>query len=279
MTVLVHGMKALGDNLFQRPYIKRLQEIDGDVYVETPWPQLYSDLNVKVVRAETKLRSAKKNAQSITEWSKKPTGCREIRVGYTHGPVTMGKSFGWPKLNLPPDLPPDLANVEFVYSPRPVAVVRPVTQRVEWDSTARDPYWGYINNCAMWLMNTHYVVLVGDLADGQEKLVGDMPSHHKRFMHGQLSFVDLIHLIAASDVLVSGVGYMVPLAVALQKKAFIVLGGYGQQNDIDRIVSDTWKHQITFARPKPFCDCNGKGHVCSKLIPDFVARYQEFCCA
>ena len=46
--MIVRGMKGLGDNIYQRAFVKRLP---GPVYLETPWPELYEDLpGVKFVR-------------------------------------------------------------------------------------------------------------------------------------------------------------------------------------------------------------------------------------
>ena len=38
------GMHGLGDNIYQRGYVKALAERAGIVWLWTPWPQLYADL-------------------------------------------------------------------------------------------------------------------------------------------------------------------------------------------------------------------------------------------
>lgn len=44
--VLVQGMHGLGDGIYQRAFLRNLP----GAYVETPWPELYADLDVKPVR-------------------------------------------------------------------------------------------------------------------------------------------------------------------------------------------------------------------------------------
>ncbi|MGV2896737.1 hypothetical protein ACNPPY_13175, partial [Achromobacter sp. AGC78] len=70
--MIVRGMKGLGDNIYKRAFVKKLQ---GPVYLETPWPELYEDLpDVKFVRSETPLRTQSKNMarQDEARWVKAP---------------------------------------------------------------------------------------------------------------------------------------------------------------------------------------------------------------
>ena len=57
--IYIAGMMGLGDNIYQRSFIKLL---DGDIYLRTPWPEIYKDLrNVFPVKSETILRTQRKN--------------------------------------------------------------------------------------------------------------------------------------------------------------------------------------------------------------------------
>jgi hypothetical protein len=71
MTTLIRGMKALGDCIYQRPYVRRLREQD-EIYLETPWPQLYTDLNIHCLHSQSKLRRSSLNAKKYFNWADPP---------------------------------------------------------------------------------------------------------------------------------------------------------------------------------------------------------------
>lgn len=59
--MFIRGMMGLGDNIYARAFIRQYP----GAYLETPWPQLYSDIDVKCVRPTTQLRTQSKNAMPI----------------------------------------------------------------------------------------------------------------------------------------------------------------------------------------------------------------------
>src|SRR3546814_15822652 len=76
-------MKGLGDNIYQRPFVRMLARREP-VYITTPWPELYEDLTgVHFGRSSTVLRTQQKNLdrQSSRRWSSAPTGARLVQIG------------------------------------------------------------------------------------------------------------------------------------------------------------------------------------------------------
>ena len=58
--ITIRGMWGLGDNIFSRPFV-RAAAAKYDVYLETPWPELYADLDIRFVRGRRQLRTQQKN--------------------------------------------------------------------------------------------------------------------------------------------------------------------------------------------------------------------------
>lgn len=273
MIIAVKGMKALGDCLFQRPYIRLLSETYEEVYLGTPWPQLYSDLtNVRPCRVETRRFIALRNLDDYDgAWHQFPKKAdREIKVHNVDGtPVRIGESFDVMK-PLPPECPP--INV-VRFRRRPIAVVRPPALRPDWDTENREPHWQYLYDAAQALMSTHHVILAGGPG---EEIIGTRPPNHESFLGGTLSFDAFMTMMASADVIVAGIGSMVPLAIALRKKALIVLGGRGGTCGVESVCAPHWRHQIKFVHPYPYCGCSDPNHNCNKIIPTFAAHLEEF---
>ena len=70
--IAIRGMAGLGDNIFQRAFIKSLVK-SQEVLLETPWPELYQDLpNIKFIKPNTRLRTQAKNLRNTDNsvWAK-----------------------------------------------------------------------------------------------------------------------------------------------------------------------------------------------------------------
>ena len=285
--VLIKGMKGLGDNIFQRPFIRALAAREEVVYLETPWPELYADLpNVLPVKTQTPLRTQAKNerAAAVT-WHRPPGfncsrsisyGTRELAVGS----ISQAMERCVPLDGAPYvfDLPEDLGPVPPIDTRgRPLAIIRPVTERKEWLNRARNPDPRYISDAAARLSATHFVLVVADLADGEEWLVGDLPFCDLALVRGELSTMALLALLRTADVVVGGVGWIVPASIALGVPAWIVLGGNGGHNAPEVITDPRQDLSVLgFAVPDPYCRCADKSHHCAKTIPDHMAAFETF---
>ncbi|MET4240277.1 hypothetical protein [Bradyrhizobium sp. RT10b] len=290
MSLLVTCQHGLGDNIYSRPFVRAAALKDsGPVYLSTPWPELFEDLKmygVQFVRPETRLRTQAKNVERQRPglWVGAPLNARTVRVGYNGATLKAGLSVPRAIERVLP-----LRGAPFVFdlpymgvSPvttigQPLAVIRPATVRREWFNAARNPKPEYIAAIAAELMTTHHVVVVADLQDGAEWLEGELPPHHQAFVRGELTVRDLLALVAAADVVVGGVGWIVPAALALTRPAFIILGGHGGHN-APALITDARMNlsQIYFAAPTEYCRCTDMKHNCTKEIPDLRLKWDTF---
>lgn len=264
--MIIHGMRGLGDCLFQRPFIKALPK---PVYLDTPWPELYQDIpDVHFIRPVTPLRTQSKNIARHNSWVMPPgkQPARHIRYG-TEGIIPgMIASFGVMPgaFDLPP-LPP---------SPEPgrYVVVRPATVRSEWRADTRNPDPFYINVAARLAESLGYrVISVADLQDGVEWMVdGHYYPTDAVYHKGELPVEQLLSLVANASAVIGGIGWLVPAALAARVPAWIICGGQGGFNSPHQICPPG--STITFAVPDNFCKCKLKQHGCDKRITDYDAK-------
>ncbi len=270
--MVIDGMHGLGDNIYQRAFVR---EIDEPVFLSTSWPQLYADLpNVYPVKKRTRLRLQKKNADSMPAGTWNKASCvpgKKIKYRNSDSILQgMENSFGV-KVKVF-DLP------EFERFPihEPYAVVRPVTVRAEWRNEARNPEAEYICEAAEILHKCGYhVVTVAAIEKGLE-WSDAMPCGDTRFDYGQLSFDLLMSLIQDAAVVVGGVGWIVPAALAAGVPLVCVLGGQGGMNAPERIAGEPM--DLSLARwiyPDNYCRCEKKTHDCDKTITDFKNKFRS----
>jgi hypothetical protein len=283
--VLVRGMWGLGDNVYSRPFVAAAAK-QYQLWLETPWPELYADLDIRFVQGARRLRTQCKNIarQPDGRWSMPPRRVHEVKVQYWALDqqsiivalercwlIALEIGFNAKLLNLP-----EMGRSP-VKSRRPIAVVRPVTVRSEWKNEARNPRPEYIAEIAAELMETHTVVAVADLEDGQEWLVGELPSAHRYFVHGELNVRQLLALVRDADVVVGGVGWIVPAGLALNVNTFVVLGGHGGHNAPNKITDSRLDlSRIGFAYPERFCKCTNMLHGCDKTISNPIGQFRQW---
>jgi hypothetical protein len=281
--VLVRGMWGLGDNIYSRPFV-RAAAAQYELHLETPWPELYADLDIKFVRGSRKLRTQQKNMarQAWDCWSQ-PARMKEIKVSYfdlAARSIIRSLECRWAMLSV--KLDPTLFDLpELGPSPivadKPIAVIRPVTVRSEWRNVARNPLPEYVAMLAEHLMATHTVVAVADLAPGEEWAIGNLPPAHWNFLHGELSVRELLALVRDADIVVGGVGWILPAGLALKVNTFVVLGGHGGHNAPEKITDPRLDlSRIGFAVPEKFCRCTNMLHACDKTIADPLGQFYRW---
>ena len=268
--MIIHSMKGLGDNIYQRAFLKHMP---GPIYLDTPWPELVSDLpHVHCVRPQTNLRTQAKNIARHSSWLMPPAKqpARHIRYG-TEGIIPgMTASFGVAPgaFNLPP-LPPSPEQGKYV-------VVRPATVRSEWRADTRNPDPEYIYRAA-WeaRLRGYKVISVADLQEGQEWLVGELPQAHVQYHKGELPVEQLLSLVANASAVIGGIGWLVPAALAAKVPAWIICGGQGGYN-APELITPKGQSNITFAVPDNFCRCRLKQHTCDKRISDYDSKLAQW---
>lgn len=277
-------MWGLGDNIYSRPFV-RAATAKYDVWLETPWPELYSDLNIRFGLGSRQLRTQLKNiARQLPErWSPALRGDRQIRIAYFDLSarsiiVSMRRQWAHVGIDFDPALfdLPDMGPSPIV-SERPIAVIRPVTVRKEWRNEARNPLPEYIEQLAVGLMETHHVVAVADLEPGQEWLIGRCPPAHEYFLTGQLTIRQLLALVRDADIVIGGVGWIVPAALALKVNTFVVLGGHGGHNAPAKLTDPRLDlSRLGFAMPDRFCRCSTMLHNCDKRMADPMGQFMDW---
>lgn len=272
--IYVKGMHGLGDNIFQRGFIKNLK---GDIYVETPWPQLYEGLDVKCVKPKLKLRTQAKNAEAVDTWAKRPAQVtRYISPGYNARTMerasligAMRGQFGVePDLSLP-DFPSPVTRAKY-------AVIRPATVRTEWANPARNPDPRYLAQAAEMLRQRgYYVVSVADINDTDEWAVGELPYADLRMHGGEWDVTQILGLVQHASVVVGGVGWILPAAAAYETPLYMVLGGNLGHNAPEKIgLQDA--PNIGWAVPVNPCYCASKSHDCEKVIHEFSENFSDW---
>lgn len=270
--MLIRGMKGLGDNIYQRAFVRQIRR---PVFLETPWPELYQDMpHVQCVRPATKLRTQAKNIARQSRWARPPISGAQKRIQYGAAGIYTGMRQCFrlePGLLDLPDFGPSPVSGQYV-------VVRPVTVREEWRADARNPLPEYIAIAAAQLRKRGYqVVSVADLQPGKEWALEPMPPADIRYHAGELTVEQLLALLQGAAAVVGGIGWIVPASIAAGVPAWIVCGGQGGYNAPELITDPAMNtKRITFAVPDNFCRCTERYHTCDKRIANYDQRFAEW---
>jgi hypothetical protein len=285
VSVYLHGRCGLGDNIYWRPLVRQAAREYRIAFVETPWPELFRDLPVRCVPPrKTKLRTQLKNVASARARRlyarAAPLSRRKVRLKYDWNELPASNVFAVMESHLGLRAEPFAFDLpDFGQSPvktdKPIAFLRPVTERTEWLNKARNPLPEYVAQATEILRaEGFHVVLVADLEDGKEWLVGPQPVADQAFLKGELSAVQMLALIQHSAIVVGPVGFIVPAALAAQVPLIAIGGGQGGHNAPERIVDPRMDaSRATFILPDPYCSCVDMLHDCPKVIPDFAGRF------
>ncbi len=275
--LIVDGMLGLGDNLHQRALVRRLMA-RHDVWLKTPWPSVYADLQaegLRLVPVETKLRTQAKNAKrEVARYDGvPPADVPRRRVWYS--PQTVRARGGFLRAQCDADdvgpsdfaLPVPQAWIDRARAwlgpvDRPVMLYRPLVERGEWSGCAiRNPDVQTYARLARLAGERFHVVSVADCEPRKEWIVSpDVPA--ARVAHaGELPFEVLAGLAALAGLVFCSPGFMLVLAQAVGARLCAVFGGHESARLYDH--GDARHLFIEPARP---CECFDKSHKCDKTI-------------
>lgn len=275
MNFLIKGMRGMGDNIYQRPYVKALAA-ENQVWLETPWPELYADIpNVHCAKPHTTLRTQLKNIYRQKIWESPPGNVKVKTVSYdvARRPIWHGMAESFGVAPLPWDMP-DFGPCPVV-TEKPVALLRPATIRAEWRADSRNPAPENLLDAANVLRGRGFhVVSVADLDGAREWLVGEVPPADTVFHSGELTFPVLMALVQHASVIVGGVGWIVPAALAFERDLFVIFGGQGGHNAPSKIIPEGY--DVGLALPDRFCMCRDAKHRCDKRITNFKERFEQW---
>lgn len=268
---IIHGMKGLGDNIYQRAFVKALPK---PFYLQTPWAELYEDIDgVYCTKPNTTLRTQLKNIRQYNQWHIEPNGVA-VNIQYGREGLIRGMQhcFGVAPAEF------DLPDFGYVESKVKYAVVRPVTHRTEWMAQSRSPKPEYVAEAAKILRERGFLVVsVADLEDGKEWAETPLPEADVQYHKGELNVRQLLALIQNASVVVGGVGWIVPATIAAKVPAWIINGGNGGFNAPDKITDPRMDlSKIQFAIPDHFCKCFQHQHNCRKTISNHADKFTDW---
>lgn len=283
--LLVDGMHGLGDNLHQRALLRHWLGAGYDVWLRTPWPCLYQDLDparLRLLGVPRTLRTQTKNAtREAARYTREtpPRDAHPLRISYdpattrAAGSILAGmirRTLGGdhieaPDITLP--VPPQWrsrADAIVGRPAKPVMVLRPLVDRREWGGcSARNP--DHVAYAALYasIRDRFFVVSVADLVPSVEWLVGPLLPADLSFHAGEMDTEVLVGLIAGAALTFCSPGFALPMALAVGTPAVCVFGGYESAR--------LWQHGPRFApmlgiNPISPCECFAHTHRCDKRI-------------
>lgn len=277
--VLVNTYHGIGDTIFQRPFIRDLLKQGKDVYVRTPLPEFFCDMpGLKFVRSNSNLRTQKRNEQESTAaFSDPPDKCKVIQPRYNNDDLkqksimqAFADCFGFEPSTLM-DMPSYPAPIALPDS-KPIAIIRPTTERDEWCNKSRGPLNDYVDQCSRLLAARGYhCISIADTCDTgiQKEWIPDCePFAHEKYHSGELSITQVMALIERAAVVVTGVSFALVAATAYRTPTICLLGGHGGNNHPD-LVSDPRYMDTSntkFIYPDVYCMCQSMDHNCDKTI-------------
>lgn len=267
-----------GDSLYQRPVVRAFVDLHGTTLLETPIPQLFQDLpNISFVQPDTTLRTQRENLNSLKDFSWHPApsyppkAFHYLSTDYVTSKnvfqafeKSAGVTITEKTLSIP--LKDEwLSKAEkLAKSFGSFAIIRPSTARQEWLNLSRNPAPGLLSTCATFTQDKG-LATVGIASLGKsEKLTEVEDDYDFTLLHGEVDMFTLLALGTFAEVVVGGVGHVVPFSLFTGAKTFVVAGGY---LDTDFLIDDRFdRSMIHFCKPKPFCNCHLHNHDCEKRI-------------
>lgn len=276
--VILRGRKGFGDAIYMRPSVAARTATGRDVYLETPWPQVFQDLPVGLLPLPSGLTWSQINIsrQPPEVWATRPAGAVQVDARYLWAELSrrsmaeqMADRMGVrvSRFTLPP-LPPPPVSAE-----APLAVIRPVTGRNDWVSTARNPKPEYMIQASHLLARAGYHVVSVAAIQACEPYLGEPPFAHTRFDNAELSPLELLALVRSASLVVAGPGWLVPAALAAGTPLIVLAGGAGATNGPQALVPTWYRGRVSWLIPDGYCRCRHKEHTCPKEIPDFEGRF------
>jgi hypothetical protein len=270
----------LGDAFYARPFVREAIRRFGDVYVQTSWPWVFSDLAVKPTKRVGGLAVQAHHGELVSAevWHPEPPTAKRIPLRYRWNHLKAHSAIrdmeersriGLGRVNVRlghPPLPPSPLAGEY-------AVIRPPAARLDYPGPAREPDPAYLAEAADALHARGLkVVTVGAWLPGLEEPSGAVYAD-VRYENGELPLPDLCALVAGASVVVSGPCWLLPFALAANVPMVLIAGGCGTRNSPRALVDhriDTGL--ITWLKPDRYCMCGRRLHNCPKEISDFTEK-------
>jgi hypothetical protein len=281
MNYILDGYFGFGDNIYQIPFVHKLST-QGDVFIYTPFPELYQFPNVYCFKATTNLKLQLENMTNNGLYSRrsehKPDGERlkfDYHQGFRKGLSIMQSFESLVSLNgnfyfqFITKRSVEADRIKERVGNKKLCIVRLPSFRKEWPCYPRIPLMEYFQVCIDFLRQDYYIVTVGDIGN-KEEYSGIEPSgiDEKRDRHhiNHLGIWDVFDLISKADLVISMPCNILPMCQILKKKSFFIYGGHVPHS----MLNDPRFYQVGYVEPEPFCFCrlaDNPAHKCNKEIP------------
>lgn len=284
--VYFDAMHGIGDNINQRCFIKALAKQGKEIWLRTPLPEIYAGIpNVHFVKTNTPLRTQKKNEQhTAVTFEPEPPGVPRQRIFYGNGHLQAGgifdamqQQFGTApdKMDLPRYPAPNIP----VPDGKPIAVIRPTTERTEWHNASRGPLNKYVDEVSRMLaLRGFHVISIADNEPGKEWIPDLEPFAHRKLHNGQLSITQMLALVDRADIILTGACVVMHAALAYQKPMICLQGGNGGNNHHVKVTDPRCMDlsRSLFVYPDNYCHCQEMKHSCDKTINGLADKVQPF---
>lgn len=283
------GMHGLGDNLHQRSIVRAYLAKGREVWLETPWPQVYHDLagpRLKLVDKGSSLRTQAKNARAnraAFTRQRPPPSVDVLRQNYppalvrSEGSVlgAMSKVAGVPVGDFRLPIPKAWrekadAWIRKLAPTKPLMIYRPLVERTEWGGcAARNPDPLAYSQLFRTLTEHFFIISVADLVEGKEWLSGVSEEYDAGFHHGELDFETLAALTEMASLVFTSPGFAAVLGQAVGTPTVVVSGGYEDGTSFS--AGATLTPTLAIA-PINACNCFRHDHDCPKEIDMRAAK-------
>lgn len=290
--LFVEGMHGLGDNLHQRALMRELIK-DREVWLETPWPQVYHDIvgpQLHLVSKGSSLRTQAKNAVAhAAKFTQAPAIENRMRVHYPpasvreHGSVlagmaaTVGLPVGDFRLPVPKAWHAKAEKWLELWKPtRPLMLYRPLVERVEWSGCKnRNPDHETYANLFESIAAEFFVVSIADLVPRVEWAVGRRAHADVECHAGELDFETLAALAMRASMVFCSPGFLAVLGQSVSTPVVNIVGGY---EDGTSFAAGARYAPYLAIEPVHPCPCFSHTHACDKRVDmaSAYARLAEF---
>ena len=242
--MILRSMHGLGDNLHIRSIVRELLKEHDWLWLRTPWPQLFRDLDgVHLLKLEPTLRVMAENQTRCADLYTRavPPPIPEVGVAYPPHEVKKagsvlgamsayrGVPLGDFRMPVPEAWIQQALSLPIDWD-RPLMIYRPLVERIESRGYAvRNPAHESYHELISAIRDRYFVVSIASLSPRHEWTVGPQITAELEFHEGELWLETIIGLTRLAHLVFSAPGFMTVLSQALETPAITIFGGFEDQ--------------------------------------------------
>ena len=274
--ILFEGYQGLGDQFFQRPFILEALKRYDEVYLSTPFPDLfYKDTGVKCVYKKTGLKTPCEHYEKVKHlYCEYPQDIEIMTLDYARGLAkkrSILNSFRNQTGIYPTDYSFKVPNAwkeraeRFMpITEKKICVVKLPTIREEWKNISRNPKMEYFNHLIERYKDEYCFVSIAN-NHAKEYFDGEYPKGIEiSYNSGELSIEEYIGFMSLADLNLCYNSNALQIGLALGIPTISLFGGYVSSE----MVTDSIMGLENYIgiEPSQFCYCYDRMHKCNKEI-------------